>query len=52
MTNNIAASLLAWHDAGAQHLNGLPPIVAADLKAIVTRSAVRVIAGLPVFEQS
>ncbi|CCU74397.1 putative effector protein [Blumeria hordei DH14] len=52
MTNNIAASLLAWQSAGAQHLRGLPPTIAADLKAIVTRSAARVIAGLPVFEQS
>ncbi|VDB90748.1 Bgt-20217 [Blumeria graminis f. sp. tritici] len=52
MTNNIAASLLAWQNAGAQHLCGLPPTIAADFKAIVTRSAARVIAGLPVFEQS
>ena len=52
MTNDIAASLLAWQNAGAQHLRALPPTIAADLKAIVTRSAARVIAGLPVFEQS
>ncbi|VDB90890.1 Bgt-20231, partial [Blumeria graminis f. sp. tritici] len=52
MTNDIAASLLAWQNAGAQYLRGLPPTVAAGLKAIVTRSAARVIAGLPVFEQS
>ncbi|VCU40055.1 Bgt-20231-5, partial [Blumeria graminis f. sp. tritici] len=52
MTNNIVASLLAWQNAGTQHLRGLPPTIAADLKAIVTRSTARVIAGLSVFEQS
>ncbi|VDB96364.1 Bgt-20231-4, partial [Blumeria graminis f. sp. tritici] len=52
MTNNIAASLLAWQNARAQHLSSLPPTIVANLKAIVTRSAARVIAGLHVFEQS
>ncbi|CAD6505886.1 BgTH12-06818 [Blumeria graminis f. sp. triticale] len=51
-TNDIATSSLAWQNAGAQHLRALPPAIAADLKAIVKRSAARVIAGLPVFEQS
>ncbi|CAD6499582.1 BgTH12-03693 [Blumeria graminis f. sp. triticale] len=52
MINNIAASLLAWKNAGSQHLRTHPPAIAADLKAIVTRTAARVIAGLLVFKQS
>ena len=50
MTNDIAALLLAWQNAGAQHLRALLPTIAAGLRAIVTRSAARVIADLPIFE--
>ena len=50
MKNGIAASLLAWQNARAQHLRALPPTIIADLKIIVTRSATRVIAGLPIIE--
>lgn len=52
MTNNIATSLFTWESAGAQHLRALPVDIVADLNAIVIRSAARVIAGRPVFEQS
>ncbi|KAI1001411.1 hypothetical protein K3495_g6790 [Podosphaera aphanis] len=49
-TNEYAAALTAWQNAGARHLRSLPPAIAADLRAITTRSAARVIAGLPVFD--
>ena len=50
VTNEFATALLAWQNAGSEYLRSLPPTIAADLRAIVTRSAARVIAGLPVFE--
>ncbi|POS82012.1 hypothetical protein EPUL_006154 [Erysiphe pulchra] len=46
-TNEYAAALLAWQNAGAPHLRRLPPGIAADLKAVMTRCAARVIAGFP-----
>ncbi|KAI0993151.1 hypothetical protein K3495_g15033 [Podosphaera aphanis] len=49
--NEFAAALTAWQNAGASHLKNLPPAIAADLRAITTRSAARVIAGLPVFDE-
>jgi flagellar hook-length control protein FliK len=52
MTNDIAASLLAWQNAGAQQFRTHPLVITADLEAIMNRSAALVIAGLLVFEQS
>ncbi|VDB84459.1 Bgt-20280, partial [Blumeria graminis f. sp. tritici] len=49
--NEYAASLTDWQNAGAKYLKNLPPSIAADLLAITTRSAARVIAGLPVFDE-
>ncbi|POS82679.1 hypothetical protein EPUL_005418 [Erysiphe pulchra] len=50
-TNEYAAALLVWQNAGAQHLRHLPANIAADLKAVMTRCAARVIAGFPVLDE-
>ncbi|RKF82959.1 hypothetical protein GcM3_018043, partial [Golovinomyces cichoracearum] len=50
-TNEYAAALLAWQNAGAQHLRRLPASIAADFKIVMTRCAARVIAGFPVVDE-